>query len=286
MGVALLVPYIAGFWNIGGQGQYIFGAIFATWLGLRLSGVPAEVAVPLIFVFGFFGGALWALPPTLMKMSLGVSEVITTVMMNFIAVFFLNYVVIGPMEGEQAKAFHSPASDPVPKAFQLPSFYGTTLTWGLVVALAVAVVAFFVLKYARYGYELRIIGANQEVARYAGIQIKKDVLVAMIISGGLAGVAGLVEVYGTTTVLLPQVFSDITTSFGYIGIPVALIAYLNPIVTIFSSIFLSGILIGSYSLEQTYGIPIDVVTAIYGLIMLFAMIGVYGSFGKFWRRKK
>ena len=107
------------------------------------------------------------------------------------------------------------------------------------------------------------------------------ILSAMAVSGGLAGVAGMAQVFGATGVLLPQVFSDITTSFGYVGIPVALIASLNPISTVISSIFFGGILNGAYGMELAYGVPIDVVIAIYGLIMLFALLGLSVNLGGF-----
>src|SRR5271157_6513005 len=100
MGIGLLIPYIGGFWNIGGQGQFVLGSIFATWFGLTFAAsFPPAVLIPLAFIFAFVGGALWAMPPTLMKMVLGVNEVITTIMMNFVAVFVLDYLLVGPMEG-------------------------------------------------------------------------------------------------------------------------------------------------------------------------------------------
>jgi len=291
MSLGLLIPYIAGFWNIGGQGQFVLGSIFATWFGLTFAAtLPPAVLIPLAFVFAFLGGALWAMPPVLMKIGLGVNEVITTIMMNFIAVFFLDYLLVGPMEGAIPRQFHAPASDALPAADRIPVlFQGTTVTWALIGGVVLAIGLFLFLKYSRFGYELRIVGASQEVAKYAGIQIRRDVLFSMVISGGLAGMAGMVEIYATSYVLLPQVFSDITTSFGYVGIPVALIAFLNPIGTIFSSVFFAGMLAGAYGLEQSYSLPIDLVTTTYGLLMFAAVLGLYGKFGeswRFWRRRK
>lgn len=286
--VGLAIPFTAGFLNIGGQGQYILGEIVGTWVGLVLSNsLPPILVFLAAFVGAFLGGALWAIPPTLMKLNLRISEVITTLMMNFIAVFLLDYLVSGPMEGHQAASFHEPASDPIPAVLRLPKLVGgVQLSSGILFSIAFAVAIYFTLRYTRFGYELKIIGAKEEVALYAGINVRRDTFLSMLISGGLAGLAGMIVVYGTTTELVPQFFSDITTSFGYVGIPAALIALLNPLTIMFSSTFFAGILIGGYGLEGSYGIPIDLVTTIYGLVMFLTLVGAYVDLGKLFRRSK
>jgi ABC-type uncharacterized transport system permease subunit len=282
MAVGLSIPFTAGVWNIGGQGQFVIGSILATWLGTSVStSLPAPLVILLAMIAGFVGGAIWAIPPTLMKIHLGVSEVITTLMMNFVAVYFLDYLLSGPLEGAQARIYHDPTSAPIPLQFKLPVLFpGTSLTLDIVIAVLIAGGLFFLLGYTRLGYELKVIGANKEAAEYGGIRINRNILFSMVISGGVAGVAGMAEVYGTSGILLPQVFSDITTSFGYVGIPVALIASLNPLVIIVSSVFFAGIITGVYGMESIYGIPLDLVTTIYGLIMFFALLGVYVNLDK------
>jgi simple sugar transport system permease protein len=276
MAVGLSIPFSAKFWNIGGQGQYILGSILSTVVGLQLAGsVPPFLLILIAIAVGFVGGAVWAIPPTIMKLYFGTSEIITTLMMNFLAVFLLNYLVLGPLEGAEAKAFHVPSTDAIPPADMLPKILpGTGLSLAFVVALLLAGFLYIVLNRTRFGYEIRLIGQSQDAAKYSGVQINRSILFAMAVSGGLAGVAGMAEVFGSTSVLLPQVFSDITTSFGYVGIPVALIASLNPISIVVSSIFFGGILNGAYGMELVYGIPVDVVIAVYGLIMLFALLGL------------
>jgi len=284
MGVGLSIPFSAKFWNIGGQGQYILGAIFSTWIGLVLAGsLPPFLLIIVSLAFGFVGGAIWAIPPTLMKLYLGTSEIITTLMMNFLAVFLLNFLVLGPMEGPGAKAFHVPSSAPLPKSDMFPGILpGTSLTLAFVLALLFAGLLYVVLNRTRFGYEIRLIGQSQDAAKYSGVRINRNILFAMAVSGGLAGVAGMVQVFGFQGVLVPQVFSDITTSFGYVGIPVALIAALNPVSILVSSIFFAGILNGAYGMELAYGVPVDVVIAIYGLIMLFALLGLSVNLGGFY----
>jgi simple sugar transport system permease protein len=281
MAVGLSIPFSAKFWNIGGQGQYILGSILSTLVGLQLAGsLPPFLLILAAIVVGFIGGAVWAIPPTIMKLYLGTSEIITTLMMNFLAVFLLNYLVLGPMEGAGAKAFHVPSSEPIPPADMLARILpGTGLSLAFVLALLLAAFLYIVLNRTRFGYEIRLIGQSQDAAKYAGVRINRSILFAMVASGGLAGVAGMAQVFGATGVLLPQVFSDITTSFGYVGIPVALIAALNPISIVVSSIFFGGILNGAYGMELAYGIPVDVVIAVYGLIMLFALLGLAVDLG-------
>ena len=281
--VAIIIPFTANFWNIGGQGQYIFGSIFATWIGLELAGsLPSSLLITVAIIFAFIGGALWAIPPTVMKLYLGTNEIITTLMMNFVAVYFLNYMTMGPMEGAMAKIIHVPSSAPIPTPDLLPRLDGVST--GIFLALAVAIIIFLLLRYTNFGYELKLIGSSVDAAKYSGVSLKRDLLLSMILSGGIAGIAGMVQVFGITTVLLPQEFSDIMTSFGYVGIPVALVASLNPLVTILSAFFFSGILNGAYGMEITFGIPLDLVITIYGLMMFFAVIGVKINLGGVARR--
>jgi len=286
MAVGLSIPFSAKFWNIGGQGQYILGSIVSTWIGLQIVGtLPPFLVILVALLVAFLAGAVWAIPPTLMKLYLGTSEIITTLMMNFLAVFLLNFLVLGPLEGPGARAFHVPSSAPIPQADMLPGILpGTGVTLGFVLALLIAGLLFVVLNRTRFGYEIRLIGQSPDAARYAGVSINRSIMVSMAASGGLAGVAGMVQVFGSTGVLLPQVFSDITTSFGYVGIPVALIASLNPAAITLSSLFFGGILNGAYGMELLYGIPVDVVISVYGLIMLFSLLGLSIDLGKVMNR--
>ena len=277
MAVGLSIPFTARIWNIGGQGQFVMGSILAVWVGLGLAqSAPAPLVVLLALIASFFGGAVWLIPPILMRIYRGINEVISTLMMNFVAVFLLDWLITGPMEGRQAIALNEPSSAPIPRALMLPTLIpGTGIGLGLVIAFLIAFGVYFMLRFTRLGYELRLIGHSVEAAKYAGIPIERNLLLASLTSGGLAGVAGMVEIYGAAGILLPQVFSDITTSYGYLGIPVALIASLNPIAIILSAFFFSGILTGAYGMELAYDIPIDVVTAVYGMVMYLAPLGFY-----------
>ncbi|MGC8558021.1 MAG: ABC transporter permease, partial [Nitrososphaeria archaeon] len=271
----------------GAQGQFILGEIFATWIGLSLVNVlPPVLDMLVAIIFGFIGGAIWAIPPTVMKLYRGANEIITTLMMNFVAVYLLLWLVSGPMEGAQAKLVLAPASAPIPVHYMLPTIPGTTLSSGIIIAVIIAIFFYFFLRFTDFGYELKLIGQSQDAAAYSGVRIKRNIMLSMIISGGISGIAGMVMVFGITQTLIPQFFSDVSTSFGYVGIPVAIIASLNPILVIFVSIFLGGILNGAYVMEAIYSVPIDVVISIYGIIMIFALIGVMTDFRRIFRRRK
>jgi len=287
IGVGLTVPFTAKFWNIGAQGQFILGEIFATWIGLELVRVlPPILDMFVAVIFGFIGGALWAIPPTIMKLYRGANEIITTLMMNFVAVYLLLWLVSGPMEGAQAKLVYAPASAPIPPNYMLPIIPGTTISSGIIIAVIIAVFFYWFLRYTDFGYELKLIGQSEDAASYSGVRIKRNIILSMIISGGISGMAGMVMVYGITQTLIPQFFSDVSTSFGYVGIAVAMVASLNPIAVIFASIFLGGILNGAYVMEAIYSVPIDVVISIYGIVMIFSLIGVMTDFGRLFRRRK
>ncbi|MDG7043158.1 MAG: ABC transporter permease [Nitrososphaerota archaeon] len=285
IGVGLAVPFQAKFWNIGAQGQFILGEIFATWIGLELaSSLPPLVVILVSVAFGFVGGALWAIPPTLMKLYAGANEIITTLMMNFVAVYLLTYLLAGPMEGAEAKVVHAPSSAPLPAADLLP--HVGMLSVGIFLAIAIALILYVVLKRTNFGYELMLIGQSTDNARYSGVTVKRNILLSMIVSGGIAGIAGMIMVFGSTQALIPQFFSDVSTSFGYVGIAVTMISSLNPLAIIIISIFFGGILNGSYIMEAIYSTPIDVVISIYGILMFFTMIGILIDFSKYFRRKK
>ncbi|MDG7045705.1 MAG: ABC transporter permease [Nitrososphaerota archaeon] len=271
--IAIIIPFTAKFWNIGGQGQYLVGSIFATWIGLDLAGsMPPAIVIMAALLLSFVGGALWAFPPTAMKLYFGTNEVITTLMMNFVAVYLVDYLVSGPMEGALQRATHAPSSSTIPSPDQLFYLHGVNI--GIVIAIVIAVAIFFLIRYTNFGYELRLMGNSNIAAQYAGAPLKRNMFQAMLLSGGIAGIAGMVQVFGLAHALLLSELSDITTSFGYVAIPIALIAFLNPLLTVISAIFFAGILNGAYVLEVVYGISLNLVIIIYGLIMIFAIMGV------------
>jgi len=271
IGSGLTLAFRAKFWNIGAESQLLIGAIFATWVGLNLGvGLPAWLVVPLMFLAGFLGGALWGVLPALFKVRFGVNEVISTLMLNYVAAEFLTLLIVGPWKGATQQGF--PYTDDLPAAAVLPLIPGTRIHYlTLLVALACAVLLFFLIHSTKFGYELRVVGENPEAARYAGIDFLRTTVVLMVISGGVAGLAGVGEAAGIHHHLTyPTVISG---GYGFTAIIVAWLAKLNPLAAIISALFFAGILVGGDAIQISLGLPAATVHVFNGILLFFLIMG-------------
>jgi len=271
IGSGLTLAFRAKFWNIGAESQLLIGAIFATWVGLNLGvGLPAWLVVPLMFLAGFLGGALWGVLPALFKVRFGVNEVISTLMLNYVAAEFLTLLIVGPWKGATQQGF--PYTDDLPAAAVLPLIPGTRIHYlTLLVALACAVLLFFLIHSTKFGYELRVVGENPEAARYAGIDFLRTTVVLMVISGGVAGLAGVGEAAGIHHHLTyPTVISG---GYGFTAIIVAWLAKLNPLAVIISALFFAGILVGGDAIQISLGLPAATVHVFNGILLFFLIMG-------------
>ena len=271
IGSGLTLAFRAKFWNIGAESQLLIGAIFATWVGLNLGArLPAWLVVPLMFSAGFLGGALWGVLPALFKVRFGVNEVISTLMLNYVAAEFLTLLIVGPWKGATQQGF--PYTDDLPAAAVLPLIPGTRIHYfTLLVALACAVLLFFLIYSTKFGYELRVVGENPEAARYAGIDFLRTTVVLMVISGGVAGLAGVGEVAGIHHHLTyPTVISG---GYGFTAIIVAWLAKLNPLAAIISALFFAGILVGGDAIQISLGLPAATVHVFNGILLFFLIMG-------------
>ncbi len=269
VGSGLALVFRAKFWNIGAEGQLLFGALFATYVGLHFgNSLPSYIIVPLMFVAGFVGGALWAIFPAVFKLKFGVNEVISTLMLNYIAAEFVTYLVTGPWKGKTQKGF--PYTDDLPPSAVLHTIGVTRIhTVTLVVAVVMAILMFVLMYYTRFGYELRVTGDNQDAARYAGIDFVRVSVLMMVLSGGLAGLAGVGEVAGIHHHLSYP--ANISSGYGYTAIIVAWLAKLNPLYTVISALFFAGILVGGDAIQVSLGLPAATVQIFNG-ILLFSLI--------------
>jgi ABC-type uncharacterized transport system permease subunit len=271
IGSGLTLAFRAKFWNIGAESQLLIGAIFATWVGLNLgTRLPAWLVVPLMFFAGFLGGALWGVLPALFKVRFGVNEVISTLMLNYVAAEFLTLLIVGPWKGATQQGF--PYTDDLPAAAVLPLIPGTRIHYlTLLVALACAVLLFFLIYSTKFGYELRVVGENPEAARYAGIDFLRTTVVLMVISGGVAGLAGVGEAAGIHHHLTyPAVISG---GYGFTAIIVAWLAKLNPLAAIISALFFAGILVGGDAIQISLGLPAATVHVFNGILLFFLIMG-------------
>lgn len=260
-GLAHAVAFKTGLFNIGVEGQFIVGMLVAALVGL-IPGLPAIVHIPLILICGLLVGALWAAIPGYLKAKIGTNEVVNTIMMNFIAMYVTNYFVMG--------AFKKPGTvgtEIIQSSAKLTRFLGENyrLNIGIFIALIMVVLVYFLLWKTTIGYEIRAVGLNPHAAEYGGINIKKNIVLAMAISGAIAGLGGAVHVAGVQHQVL-QLFGF--PNFGFDGIAVALVAKSNPIGVIFSAILFGALNLSSGTL-MLYGIPKTISYLIQGVIILF-----------------
>lgn len=269
IGVGLSVAFRAVVWNIGAEGQLLMGAVAATWVALfALPHAPAWVLIPAMFLAGFVAGAIWALIPAFLKAKYETNEVITTLMMVYIATEFVNYLVYGPWKGAQEWGF--PYSDKFPAAAQLPVIGTSRVHYPtLILALALAVLMYILMMRTRLGYEIRVVGENPTAARYAGIDHVRVILLVMLISGGLAGMAGVGEVAGVHHRL--RVAQGISAGYGFTGIIVAWLGRLNPLAVIVSAFLFGGLLVGGDTLQVALQLPVPTIHLFNGVILFFVL---------------
>ncbi|ANE48981.1 ABC transporter permease [Paenibacillus swuensis] len=260
------VAYKISVWNIGAEGQFAAGALAATSVSIYFPDLPVWMIIPVMVILGIAAGGAWGALTALPRTYFGVNELITSLMLNYVALLALNYFVFGPWKDPAGLNF--PGTPMFTDAQSLPVLGTTRLHLGLVFALVAVALYAFMFRYTRWGYELRLIGANPEVARNAGINIKKHILIVMIVSGGLAGLAGMSEVSGVTHRLM----YGISPGYGYTAIIVAWLAKLNPVGLVISSFLFAGLIVGGYSV-QTIGLPSSISLMMQGAILFFLIAG-------------
>jgi simple sugar transport system permease protein len=264
-GVGLTIAFRALFWNIGAEGQLLLGAVAAAGVAL-FSGLPDVLLLPAMFIAGFLAGALWGLIPAALKARLGINDVITTLMMNYIAIYLVEWLIHGPWKGTQMRGFAY--TDKFPQAAMLPLIPGTRIHWPtLVLGLVLAVAAYILITRIRQGFEIRVVGENPDAARFAGISHLKTTLLVMFISGGLAGLAGVGEMAGIHGMLRSA--TQISMGYGYTAIIVAWLARRNPLAVIVTSLLFGVIMAGGDVIKVSLGLPFQLINLFNGLILFF-----------------
>ncbi len=274
-GLAVVLAYRASVFNIGGEGQIYMGALFAVWVGTLLH-LPAGLHLLVALAAGMLGGFLWSAIPGYLKATRGFNEVIVTIFMNYIALAIVGYLVHGPMR-ESGWNFQSRAVDATARLPIILS--GTSLHLGLVVALIAAAAVYVLLFHTPLGYQLRMVGFNAEAARYAGIKVTRITVLAMALSGALAGLAGAVELTGMQYRLL----EGFSPGWGFDAIAVALVGQLHPAGVLLAALFFGALRTGANSMQTAVGLPVVVVQVIQGLTVLFMMVGTAVQHYGLWR---
>lgn len=262
-GLAVALAFRAGVWNIGAEGQLYAGAIGGVWVGLHAQGLPAVLLVPLVLLAAGIGGAVWALGPALMRLRLGVGEVITTILMNFVGIYLAAYMVHGPLQ-EARGVF--PQTDSIAEAARLPALWpGSRLHIGFLLAVALGVGLWLFFRWTRLGFEMRAVGASPTVARVAGrVDADRVVLASFVGSGALAGLAGGVEVAGVTYAL----YEGLSPGWGYTAIAVALLAGLNPIGVVITGVLFGALEGGAGAMQRDAAVPAVWVGVVQALVIL------------------
>jgi len=277
-GLAVAVGFKAGLFNIGAEGQLLMGALAAATAGPRLHGVPSFVGIPVIMVLGTLAGALWGLVPGYLKAARDANEVITTLMLSYVAYYITEYLITGPLKTKGVL----PATDLIPKSLQLPrlSTPGQAgvlpdlgrLHVGIFIALAVLALLGLVAQRTTFGLRSRLVGRSAPAAEYSGIDVRRTIIETMTLSGALAGLAGAVQVLGVSY----RLSSSFSPGFGFTGIAIALLGNLAAVGVLLAALLFAILQTGGQVMQRVSGTPSSIVTIIQGLVILFVATRISG----------
>jgi simple sugar transport system permease protein len=270
VGLGITIAFRGGVINIGGEGQLIVGALVSTALALYLPGWPGWLVMVLALIGGAVGGGVWGSVPGALKARLGVNEILSTIMMNAIALQLANFLLRGPMIDPK----EIEAGTRIAQSAQLPAEVWlarlvprTLLNAGAILAVVMAVVVYIFLWRTTIGYRIRAVGLNPEASRYAGIPVPLYQMLALTLGGAFAGLAGAVEVLGVQHRML----EGLSGGYGFTGIVAALFGKLHPLGTIPASVLFGGLLVGADRMQRAVQVPSSLIDALLGLVVLFVV---------------
>jgi len=267
-GLAAAIAFRAKLWNIGAEGQLYMGAMAAVAIGSGVIDGPSYIMIPVVLIAGALAGAVMLIGPTLLKTRLGVDEVVTTLLLNFIVILFVQMMLEGALKDPMSMGW--PQSEPVIDSAVLPPLIDRMrVHMGLLVALICAVALAIFVKRTVWGFEIRAVGENAAAARFSGISVTKTMVLVAMLSGGLAGLAGVSEVAGTRGYLA----TDLSPGYGYAGIVVAMLARLSPIGVIISALFVASVFVGADSMSRAIGVSSYLADLIVAMALLCVLIG-------------
>lgn len=264
-GLGVALAFKLKFWNIGAEGQLTLAGVAASWVAIYWSPwLPAPVLLPAVILVGCAAGAFWAGIPALLKTSLKVDETLVTLMLNYVAILISQFLYYGPWR--DPKGFGFPGTEMFPKAAWFPRIAGRAHI-GLYFALVAAVILWLVLQRTRWGFELKVIGSSPKAARYQGISVERNILLAVLLSGALCGLAGVGEVAGISR----RLQQGLSLGYGYTAIIVAWMAQLNPLAIPFVAILMGALLVGGDSVQMVMALPSSMGLLMQGM-MLFPLL--------------
>lgn len=276
VGTGICIAFRAKVINIGGEGQIIAGALVSTMTALAVPGLPAVVLIPVVMIAGLIGGGFWGAIPGALKAYLGVNEILSTIMLNIVAVQIMNYLLrdplIDPLEIERGTRI--PQTERLSENADLPILIGgTRLHLGVVIAVVAAIIAWFFLWRTTIGFKVRAVGQSTHAAKYAGMPAPRITMLALTYSGAMCGLAGAVLVFGSQShrLITDGSSAGFTGVAGFNGIVAALFGGLHPLWTIPSSFLFGGLLVGANAMQRAIQIPSALVVALNGLVVVFVV---------------
>ncbi len=267
-GLAVAFAFRAKFWNIGAEGQLLAGALAATWIGISFPGVPAFILLPVVLAGGFIAGGAWAAVPALLKTKLKVDDVVTTLLLNYVMLHIMGALLFGPL---QQPGSSWPRSPEIVAAAKYPILIvRSRFHLGIPLAFIAVFILWFINKRTVLGYQTKAVGVNIRAADFGGINTTAVILKTALISGGLAGLAGVGEVCGIQYHLL----MDLSPGYGYSGIVIAMLGNLHPVGVMFAAFFFSVIIVGAQTMSRITGVPVYISEVIQGMALIIMLIAI------------
>ena len=265
-GLAVAFAFRAKFWNIGAEGQLLAGALTATVLGVSLGGIPGVLVLPVIILGGFLAGGIWAAIPAILKTKLKVDDVVSTLLLNYVMIHIMGALLFGPL---QQPGSSWPRSSAIIEAARYPILLTRSrFHLGILIALLAVLVIWFINKRTVFGYRSKAVGVNIRAAHFGGINTTAVILWTALVSGGLAGLAGV----GELCALQYRLIMDISPGYGYSGIVIAMLGNLHPVGVLFSSLFFSVIIVGAHTMSRMTGVPTYIAEVIQGMALMIMLI--------------
>ncbi len=265
-GLAVAFAFRAKFWNIGAEGQLLAGALAATVLGISLKSVPPVMVLPMVIVAGFLAGGLWAFIPAILKTKLKVDDVVSSLLLNYVMIHIMGALLFGPL---QQPGSSWPRSSEICAAAKYPILMPRSrFHMGILIALLAVLVIWFINNKTTFGYQNKAVGVNLRAARFGGIRTNAVILWTALISGGLAGLAGV----GELCALQYRLIMDISPGYGYSGIVIAMLGNLHPVGVLFSSLFFSIIIVGAQTMSRMTGVPVYIAEVIQGMALMIMLV--------------
>jgi ABC-type uncharacterized transport system permease subunit len=267
-GLAVAFAFRAKFWNIGAEGQLLAGAIAATWVGISAPALPKVAVLILVCAAGFLAGGLWATVPALLKTKYRVDDVVTTLLLNYVMWHIMGYLLFGPLQMPNSSWPRSPA---ILEIARFPVLLARSrFHLGIVLAVAAVLIVWFINSKTVFGYQARAVGVNPRAAAFGGINVNSVIIRTAVLSGGLAGMAGV----GEAAAIHFHLLMDISPGFGYSGIVIAMLGRLHPLGTALAAFFFSVIIVGAQSMSRLTGVPTYIAEVIQGMALIVMLIAL------------